>query len=148
MPVNFIDNLKIMIKTNSALCYVPKTPSREYSSNEVSGFGWYAPVIKDINQLSVTNWMPGFCFCLTDECIKEVGVFDLNYQIWFGDTDYEARIGKKAPLLKKFGILRMDETFVYHYGGKSYKYQNKIIKKIIDKDRKFFISKHRKNGKS
>jgi GT2 family glycosyltransferase len=143
MPVNFIDNLKSMIKTNSALSYIPLTPKREWSSETVQGFQWYSPVIQKLDQLSVTNWMPGFCFSLTEECIKEVGVFDLNYKVWFGDTDYETRIAKKALELKKFGIVRMDETFVYHYGGKSYKYQSKAVQKIIDKDRKLYVSKHK-----
>jgi len=144
MPVNFIDNIKTMIKTNSALCYIPLTPTRDFSSNEVEKFSWYSPVIKRLDQISTTNWMSGFCFCLTEECLKEVGIFDLNYKIWFGDTDYETRIIKKAIELKKFGILRMDQTFVFHYGGKSYKYQNKTVQKIIDKDRQYFISKYKK----
>lgn len=144
MPQNFIDNLKSMLKSNSALCYVPLTPKREWSSDQIQGFQWYAPPITELKQLSVTNWMPGFCFCLTDECIKEVGVFDLNYKVWFGDTDYEARINAKAVGLKKFGIIRMDDTFVYHFGGKSYRYKNKSLQKLIDKDRKLFISQYRK----
>lgn len=143
MPINFIDNLKIMLKTNLALCYVPLTPKREWSSDRVKGFNWYSPVIKDLNQLSATNWMPGFCFCLTTECLEKVGKFDLNYQVWFGDTDYQTRLNKKSIELKKFGIIRMDQTFVYHYGGKSYKYQSKKVQKIIDKDRKLYLEKYK-----
>lgn len=97
--------------------------------------------------LSPQKWMPGFCFYLTRECVDEVGLFDTDYKIWFGDDDYQKRIFNTAIRLsghryRYMPFCKVLNTEVFHFGGKSYEYASKDVQKIIDIDRRLFERKH------
>jgi GT2 family glycosyltransferase len=141
LPVNTTDIFTIAREAIPALIYVPVTPPREHYSDYVDlPFSWFAKVPSETSDFSVAEWMPGFCFYLTREAIKEIGLFDTNLKVWFGDDDYQSRVYEYA---KDFApIIRLDTCFVYHFGGKSYKYQSKEIQELIEKDREYFAKKY------
>lgn len=68
--------------------------------------------------------------------------FDEDFDIWFGDTDYENRIKLKAEENKKIAIIKEGKAFVYHFGGKSQKYKSKQTLDRIAKDREYYYIKY------
>lgn len=137
-PQNLIDVMTSVRALAPGLVFVPNTPPRQHAAPTVTlPFAWYADVYANI---SYTDWMPGFCFLLTAECIQEVGGFDEHFKVWFGDTDYEQRLidhlGSDRP------VVRIDSLFVYHYGGTSYDYRDKKVQGQIQKDRAYYEQKH------
>lgn len=144
IPINFIDILGLVAMNTNAYCIVPDTPARNYCQNMVGlPFGFYAKLPETTEDISVVEWMPGFCFYLSKECIKEVGNFDSkHFKIWFGDDDYQARIKKIAAKNNAIPILKINSMFIYHFGGKSYEYQSKEMQKIITRDRKSYEKKY------
>lgn len=57
--------------------------------------------------------MKGWCFGLSRQLINEIGLFDLQFKLWYADTDIDRRIIKKYP------ITFIKELFVHHYGSSS-----------------------------
>lgn len=149
IPINFIDVLGLMATNTNAYCIVPKTPAKDHYMNRVSvKFNFYARLPETSNDIEVVEWMPGFCFYLSKECVKNVGNFDdKHFKCWFGDDDYQTRIKKVANKNTTIPILRINSMFVYHFGGKSYEYQSKAVQKIITRDRKAYAKKHLKKNK-
>jgi YHS domain-containing protein len=145
-PLNFIEQIEKTKNRRKAYCYVPVTSPREHCSPIITAD--IAVNSQDIYQVALNvDWMPGFCFFLTKECIKDVGLINTDYQVWFGDTDYEERIKKKAKETGKIGIIRLENVFVYHYGGKSYDYCSSEVREKIDIDRELFINQHKNEKK-
>lgn len=144
IPINFIDVLGLVANNLSAYCLVPATPPKSHYKNRVTGgFGFYARMPENENDIEIVDWMPGFCFYLSKECIKDVGLFDeKHFKCWFGDDDYQERIKKTAVKNNHVPIVRINSVYVYHYGGKSYEYQSKEVQRIINKDRKSYAKKH------
>jgi len=149
LPINFIDVLGLVAANTNAYCIVPMTPKREHYMNRVNTkFDFYARLPETPDDIEVVEWMPGFCFYLSKECIEKVGIFDTkHFKVWFGDEDYQTRIKKVANKNTTIPVLRINSMFVYHYGGKSYKYQTKAVQKIITRDRKAYAKKHKKKNK-
>ena len=147
VPLNFIDILGLVAMNVKAYAIVPNTPKREHYSSIVDmPFDFYAKMPENGEDIDIVDWMPGFCFYLSKECIKDVGLFDdKHYKCWFGDDDYQNRIKKKALKNNIIPIFRINSMFVYHYGGKSYKYQSKEVKNLIIKDRKNYAKKTKKS---
>jgi len=145
IPMNFIDTIGLVAMNINAYCIVPNTPPKEHYSNIVDmPFEFYAKLPESGDDIDMVNWMPGFCFYLSKECIQDVGMFDSkHYKCWFGDDDYQDRIKKKAKKNNVIPIFRINSLFVYHYGGKSYKYQSKEVQKLIIKDRKAYAKKNK-----
>jgi len=138
MPINFIEILKYSLSQKNSLCFVPKTSSREHHANFITTV--YANKAEGQISFSDTDWMPGFCFLLTRECIEKVGVFNTEkYEIWFGDDDYQDRMKLYGKQNSKTAITLINGIFVYHFMGRSYRYQSKEILKIIAKDRKNYL---------
>jgi GT2 family glycosyltransferase len=143
LPLNFIDILALVRENVPALCIVPQTPNKDHYKDKVDAeFRWYSPLPQSEGDLEAVKWMPGFCFMLTAECVKQVGLFDTKYKVWFGDDDYQQRILKTAKGVVP--ILRINPLQVYHYGGTSYHYKSKEVQRQIDRDRKLFLK--RTNG--
>lgn len=144
IPMNFIDVLGLVAMNVNAYCIVPATPPREHYQNRVDvKFQWYAKLPEEDIDIALSDWMPGFCFYLSKECIKDIGVFDdKHFKCWFGDDDYQDRIKKIAKKNNRIAILRINSMYVYHFGGKSYEYQSKEVQKIINRDRKFYAKKN------
>jgi len=140
IPNDLIERLQFCFDKSNAYCVVPKTVDRTFSSNCIEME--YKPISFGSPIFSKVEWMPGFCFALSKDCIKDVGLIDENFLIWFGDTDYERRIIETAKKNKRISIVRENNTYVYHFGGKSYKYQNSDVQKKIDKDRSYFLNKY------
>ena len=148
LPINFIDILGLIAINTNAYCIVPNTPSKDHYLNRVDvKFPFYARLPETSEDIGVANWMPGFCFYLSKECLKNVGNFDdKHFKCWYGDDDYQTRIKKIANKNNAVPILRIKSMFVYHYVGKSYEYQSKAVQKIITRDRKAYAKKHIKKN--
>lgn len=151
VPMNFVDLMYTTGKVTKAYCVVPETPKKDHYKKTVdTPFSWWGAIPDTKKQdLEVVEWMPGFVYMLSAECIQKIGVFDLKFKIWYGDDDYQARILKTALATKNMGIVKVKSLFVYHYGGSSYKYNNNPeLMKIIEEDKRYFIAKHSKSLKA
>lgn len=167
-PLNTVAILDLARKNVNAYSFVPVTPGKAHYADRVTlPFLWESPapvVVDDKNEyhfdytrLTRVSWMPGFCFMLTKECIRDVGLFDTRYEVWYGDDDYQNRLfdqcfklGKsiieemekdknsKADEFLPEAIIQVDDLHVYHFGGTSYKYKSAPVKKKIQKDLKFY----------
>lgn len=126
-PLDLIEKMKEASEEEDALIFVPQTPSARHESQIIDRK--FDNFSKEVVYEKVW-WMPGFCFMLTSDCIKEIGKFDERYEIWFGDTDYERRAKNRITQLK--GV------FVYHFGGRSYGYRDPMTLTIIAADRLLF----------
>lgn len=144
VPLNLIDVFGLVALNTNAYCIVPATPPKEHYKSRVDvDFEFYARLPQTEADLSFTDWMPGFCFYLSKECIRDVGLFDTKrFKCWFGDDDYQQRIIKIARKNNVNAILKIDSVYVYHYGGKSYDYQNKEVQRVISRDRKNYAKKY------
>lgn len=143
LPINFIDVMCMSADSIDALCFVPVTPPKDHYYDTVAlPYTWFAGVPYTFKDFSATNWFCGFCFYLKRSTINEIGTFDTKFKVWFGDDDYEARLHNHGFEKEKLSIVRLDTCFVYHYGGKSYKYQSEPIQKLIDEDRTYFAEKY------
>lgn len=167
-PMNTIAILDLVRRNVNAYSIVPTTPGKAHYSDRVNlPFKWEseAPVIVgedqkyhfDYTKLTRVPWMPGFCFMLTKECIRDVGLFDTRYEIWYGDDDYQNRIfekcveqgekelaaleknkDKKTEEFLPEAIIQIDDLKIYHFGGTSYKYKSSPIQRKIQKDLKVY----------
>jgi len=145
MPLNFIDILNYTRSLVPALAYAPVTPPREHYRDEVDvDFPWWSEVPSRPEHFSQVDWLPGFCFMLTGQAIKQVGTFDEGFKVWFGDDDYQERLKQAAHEANLPAIVRINTLYVYHYGGRSYHYQTKTVRAKIDKDRAYYNSKYEK----
>jgi len=146
IPMNFIDVLGLVALNSPTYCIVPDTPAKEHYKDKVDErFGFYSRLPESVEDLEVVDWMPGFCFMLKKEAIKEIGVFDeKHFKCWFGDDDYQNRLIKAGKKNNVFPILKIKPLRVYHYGGSSYEYKSKEVQRIIDKDRKSYAKKYPK----
>lgn len=133
LPLNAIELFQKAENDTHDLAYVPETPSREHESYKVETL--FSPMSSSM-VTSYATWMPGFVFYLTERCINEVGLFDEQFKVWWGDTDYERRI------LKKGHIALINGLYVYHYGGRSYQYLSREVRDKIDIDRLSFRKKY------
>lgn len=111
-------------------CLVPKTPSREWNSKVLDpNFSWWSS-ITTIDDLKDVRRMAGFAFYLKREAIERVGMFNTDFDVWYGDTDMEDRLKGKIGMITN--------EYVYHYGGSSYKYKSPEVQKRIDVDRALY----------
>ena len=109
IPINFVDIMDLVSNNVNAYCIVPNTPPREHYKDKVDmKFPFYASIPQTPDDISLTTWMPGFCFYLSRECIKDVGLFDEHFKCWFGDDDYQNRIIKYANKNNYTPILRIN----------------------------------------
>lgn len=137
-PINFIATLQYSIMKNPrALVHVPKSSTREHVANYITTTFEASP--SGGISFEETDWMTGFCYLLTRQCIEKVGVLNEELEIWFSDDDYQGRVLKYAKDENKVGIIKIMGTFVYHFGGRSYRYKSKQTLDIIKKDRKKFL---------
>lgn len=146
IPLNLIDIIGLVAQNLKAYCIVTNTPPKEHYKDRVNvKFEYYSKIPQDKDDVQLSNWMPGFCFYLSRECIRDVGLFDeKHYQCWYGDDDYQERIKKVARKNNFLPIIVIASTYVYHYGGKSYKYKTKEVQRLIIKDRKNYVKKYKK----
>lgn len=121
------------------LCLVPNTPPRaHYFSYVDEVFNWNQTYNGDAEK---AKFLPGFCFMLTRKGIEEVGLFNTDFKVWFGDTDYDIRIKEKGD------IVKLKDIYAYHFGAGSYDYKDKATQALIDKDRELFYKLHGKDAK-
>lgn len=134
IPNNAIELFQEAESLTSDLAYTAETPDKTHYASEVTT---YMQSKGEITRIEKTDWMSGFCFYLTPRCIHEVGYFDEQFKVWYGDTDYEKRIQQKGAVKIIRGL------YIYHFGGKSYKYYSKEVQDLIAKDRELFYTKHK-----
>lgn len=144
IPMNFIDVLGMVAMDTPAYCIIPDTPPKEHYKDKINeNFGFYSKLPESVEDLELSEWMPGFCFMLKKEAIKEIGVFDeKHFKVWFGDDDYQNRLHRAGKKNNIFPILKIKTMRVYHYGGSSYEYKTKEVQRLIDKDRKSYAKKY------
>jgi hypothetical protein len=125
-------NLKRAHNMSEHLCLTTKTPDRAWTSRRLDpNFSWYNRMVRK-EDIVDTQWMPGFAFYLKRECIEQKGYFSEDYQIWFADTEYEARLNGK--------IGRLENEYIYHFGSSSFNYKDKEVQEVISKDRTIYAS--------
>lgn len=135
LPIDFIAVMQYTAEKNRALVYVPETVSREHRSDIISMNLTHQS--KSPIYFEPTDWMPGFVFMLSPKAIEKVGRFnDEKYTVWFGDTDYEKRALLWGHQNHQPSLIKVKGTFVYHYGGMSYAYEEQRVLDAISEDRK------------
>lgn len=123
-----VTNLKRALIT-PYLAIVPSTPDRRYASRRLDpNFTWYN---KMDGEVVPTDWLCGFAFCLKKEAIKQVGKFNEEFKVWFGDDEYNDR------LMDKIG--RISDEYVYHFGSSSFTYTKPEVLQVIKKDREKYV---------
>lgn len=144
LPMNTIDTLAEARKVTPALAYSPLTPPRDHYKDTVDmDYYWYANVPEKKADIILSDWMPGFAFMLTRRAIDEVGLFDEQFTVWYGDTDYERRLHESAKRINVPAIAQVKTCFVYHYGGSSYDYHHSNpVKAAIMEDKEKFNNKY------
>lgn len=80
--------------------------------------------IKNVSENIYVPTMKGWAFFVPLSISQKIGIFDEQFDIWYGDRDYENRILQAGF---KLGFVR---TNVSHYGTSSY---SKIDKKVFNK---------------
>lgn len=74
---------------------------------------------------------------LPNKTIKTIGMFDENFQLYFGDKDYEARIFNAG------GKVCFVDMFVNHFGSSStLKVEKKTVDERYEHDEKLFREKY------
>lgn len=139
-PINLMEIMNYAVTKQHSLIYVPETVGREHSANTIT-MKFENKVNKAIS-FEPVKWMPGFCFLLTPKALEKIGLFDTeNYKIWFGDDDYQNRALQWEKDNHQPAITLVRGIFVYHYGGKSYRYKQKETLAQIQKDREHYLKK-------
>lgn len=144
VPMNFVDIMYVTAHKFNPYIVVPNTPPRDHFQRRVDmKFDWYSPIPEQKDILK-TAWMPGFAFMLTPKALKEIGKFNLDYKVWFGDDDMQERAHAKANEAGTTSIIKINSLFVYHYGGMSYDYEKRNPKLFaqIQRDRELFHKLH------
>jgi GT2 family glycosyltransferase len=138
MPTNFFHNLyKAREIFPNAYAFVPRTNGKKYGNGQIAtNFSWQGEDLVSRNQCKETDWLVGFCFYLTKECITDIGLVDSNFKVWFGDDDYQRRV------LAKSRIIEISPSLIHHYGGSSYQYQDPKVLAKIQIDRELFNRKY------
>lgn len=141
LPLNCIEIFENTKKKCAALCYVPQTPSIEHCQKTITvkKFRWRASSKISCQK---TAWMPGFCFLLPRTTIDSVGLFDIRFKIWYGDSDYQERLSQYGLSINYRAICRINSLYVYHFGATSYNLSSRLNQKIIESDRQKLNEKY------
>jgi GT2 family glycosyltransferase len=140
LPQNFVAIMTTVRRDVPAFVIVPRTPAKGHRAPTVTApFAWYAG---GEPRLISVDWMPGYCFMLTAECVAQVGTFDERFEVWRGDADYERRVLAAAPAGGRIPIVCIHSLYVYHYGGTSHAYASKEVKAQIARDRAAYRQKY------
>jgi GT2 family glycosyltransferase len=107
-----------------------------YSWKKAAGVVRAEKVIQEKKQTLLPD-LKGWCMVIPNKTIQTIGLFDENLKLYFGDTDYEARILKAGGSIAFISGLN-----VQHFGSSST--QNVEPKKIngwYEHDEKFYKEK-------
>lgn len=126
----FIINLKRAIQLTDYEAYVPRTSDKNYITHSVSKqFQWYNQTLTSHTQVVPTKWMVGSSFLLTPEAIRKRGHFSTEYQVWYGDDEYQKDL--------KIGEISIE--YVHHFVGRSHGlYRTPEIASKVKKDEQRF----------
>lgn len=126
IPFDFCEVMGEVLASKKADAYCPASagfpPVRRVRDN----YAFYPNTlikIDIVNTVKSTHvpTIKGWCFALPRTTIEKIGLFDEQFNIWYGDKDYEKRIfdaGGKIMFLENFNV--------HHFGTSSY---SKISKK-------------------
>ena len=67
-----------------------------------------------------TEWISGCCFMIRSSVIDEIGILDDNFFVYYEDVDWSIRITEK-----KYKILIVPSSIIYHFEGGSWKTKKK-----------------------
>jgi GT2 family glycosyltransferase len=130
IPENFIAVMNMFADSGKADMYCPDNAGFPPTQRVRKHYKWnnqkvaISRVITKPEQTHIPD-LRGWCFCLPKKTIKDVGLFDESYGIWYGDKDYEMRLFEKGKSIAfLFGLN------VHHYGTSSY---SKIDKKLFNR---------------
>ena len=76
-------------------------------------------LIKNFNKKE-TEWISGCCFMIRSSVIDEIGILDDNFFVYYEDVDWSIRITEK-----KYKILIVPSSIIYHFEGGSWKTKKK-----------------------
>ena len=129
IPTDFIETLEYYVRSGLGTMYCPGNAGFPPTQRVRKGYVWNPKEIMHTYRLlnhqeyvlppSITGW----CMVLPNETIKTIGVFDEDFQLYFGDKDYEARIFNAG------GKVCFIDMFVNHFGSSS---THRVKKEEID----------------
>lgn len=89
--------------------------------------------ISDNNKWEERLKLIGFCMLIKKEVVEKVGFLDERFSPGnYEDDDYSTRVRRAG-----YKLMLCGDTFIYHYGGASFKENNKYSKLLKDNEIKF-----------
>jgi GT2 family glycosyltransferase len=89
-----------------------------------------------------TDVLSGFCFMCPRSTFENVGLFDTQFKIWSGDTDFYFRMKKKGLEAK-----RIANVLIHHFYSRTLNHRRRSekIEELLTKDRENLVIKHNIN---
>lgn len=128
IPKDFIEQM--MLKKSNAYAVCPLTSGFPPVGTIRPHYQWHhsshlETTFADEPTETYLPFMRGWCFMLPFATYSQVGLFDEEFQIWFGDTDYDRRLMVEAKKTGRHAVCYVPVP-VHHYGTSSF---SKIGKK-------------------
>lgn len=119
LPWDFVDTFSEYMKSNAAMMCCPNNPGFPPVQQVRKGYTWYSKSelsyrLLDKQEYVLPPSLAGWCMVIPHSTITQIGMFDENFKLYFGDKDYEARIFNAGGK-----ICFIDGLFVQHYGSSS-----------------------------
>lgn len=115
------------------LNYQNKETIWNYGGHINKTFGIFSTYAKNNSIKSLKNkeekfseWISGCCFMIRSSVIKEVGLLDEKFFVYFEDVDWSIRLRSNNYKLKI-----IPESIIYHHEGVSWKNKSKFIEGTI-----------------
>lgn len=152
IPWDFIEVFDAFAKSGGASVYCPANDGFPPTQTTRKGYEWYSTSEISNYVLSKQEYIlppsiRGWCMVIPHKTIEEVGLFDEEFKLYFGDKDYEARIFNKGGK-----IAFINGVFVQHYGSSStFRLEEKKINKFYEHDEALYKKKYgikEANGKN
>lgn len=119
IPEDFLKRMGVAFDEGKG-CVCPDSVGFPPKGGVREGYRWQAeePFVQTYSSVRepLDSYLPnlkGWCFGLSRRLIDTVGIFDVGFKLWYGDTDLDRRIIKQEP------IWYIRELFVHHFGSTS-----------------------------
>ncbi len=144
IPWDFVSVFDTYAKSGEAMMYCPDVVGAPPTGRVRKHYEFYSKTDLSYKMLDhqLYKYPPaitGFCFVLPKETRDKIGAFDTQFQIWYGDKDYEARIfdaGGKVCFIKGMNV--------HHYGTSSFmKIDRQVFKRSNLEDQIAYEKKYK-----
>ena len=102
----------------------------------------YGPIINNVAGMPDADFLNGWIYAISKECLRDVGLFDPNFLVnWFEDADYSFRARKAGYHLRTLDI----EGMGLHHLGKDrpdWEGHRSKYKDIYDRNKEYLMEKH------